>query len=174
MRYVVLLRAVNVGGRNRVPMAEFRGLLADLGHKKVGTFIQSGNGLFSSGRTDTRVMEEEIEEAIARQMAVQTTAFIRSREDLAVLIDLNPFDVVPGLHVTFLSEHPDVEALAALDPAQFEPDRYQPGDRALYLVYPNGVQGSKLTQALIERRLGVKATARNWNTVNKLLALTQE
>lgn len=174
MRYVVLLRAVNVGGRNKVPMADFRELLGRLGHGEVSTYIQSGNALFTSDRDDIGAMEAEIEDAIRSEMGVETSAFIRSADDLAVVIDGNPFGDVPGCHVSFLSSDPGDDRRASLDPASVAPDLFHFGDRALYLVYPNGVQGSKLTNTLIERRLGVKATARNWNTVNRLLALARQ
>jgi uncharacterized protein (DUF1697 family) len=174
MRYVVLLRAVNVGGRNRVPMAAFRALLTGLGHENVSTFIQSGNGLFSSDRDDMRALEGEIEAAIAGETGVQTTAFIRSGTEMASLVERNPFGEVSGLHVSFLSDDPAGERVAALDPAQFEPDAFRLGPRAMYLVYPNGTAGSILTNAVIERRLGVRATARNWNTVTRLMELSRE
>lgn len=175
MRYVVLLRGVNVGGRSRVPMADFAMILGSLGHEGVRTYIQSGNAVLASDRSDVTAMEEEIEHAIKRALGVETAAFIRSPEELARVVAGNPFgDDAPRLHVSFLSTQPAESDLARLDPAQFEPDALAPGERALYLTYPNGVHKSKLTNTLIERRLGLKATARNWNTVNKLLDLARE
>lgn len=175
MRYVVLLRGVNVGGRSRVPMRDFSTILASLGHKDVLTYIQSGNAVFTSDRDDPAVMEEEIDRAIERTLGVETVAFIRSPEELERVVQGNPFGAdAPGLHVSFLNGQPSDSDLARLDPAQFEPDAFALGERALYLIYPEGVHRSKLTNTLIERRLGRKATARNWNTVKKLLALTGE
>lgn len=174
MRYVVLLRAVNVGGR-KVPMADFAAILSGLGFQSVRTYIQSGNAVFTSEREDVAAMEAEIEQAIERMLAVETVAFIRSPEELERIVAGNPFaDDAPRLYVSFLSGQPAATDLSRLHPAQFEPDAFAPGERVLYLIYPNGVHRSKLTNSLIERRLGLKSTARNWNTVNKLLDLARE
>ncbi len=173
LRYVVLLRAVNVGGR-KVPMADFAAMLRSLGHEEVRTYIQSGNAVFTSERADIPAMEDEIEQEIKRGLGVPTVAFIRSPDELERIVAGNPFGPdAPRLHVSFLSGQPSESDLARLDPAQFEPDAFALGDRALYLIYPNGVHVSKLTNSLIERRLGLQATARNWNTVNKLLSLAR-
>jgi uncharacterized protein (DUF1697 family) len=174
VKYIALLRAVNVGGHNKLPMAGFRALLADLGHDDVRTFIQSGNAVFSSDRHDIDAMEREIEAAIRQAFAVETPVFIRTSDEMAAVVAGNPFPEDGILHVAFLSDHPDESRLAQFDPQKFEPDRFAPGDRALYLLYPNGVHKSKLTPTAIERQLGVKQTTRNWNTVNTLLEMAQE
>lgn len=174
MKYIALLRAVNVGGYNKVPMADFRALLAGLGHGDVRTFIQSGNAVFSSDRSDVDMLEVEIADAIRQTFAVETPVFIRTADELAAVVAGNPFVETGSLHVAFLSDRPEDNRLAQFDPQRFEPDTFAPGDRALYLLYPNGVHKSKLTPTVIERQLGVKQTARNWNTVNKLLELTRE
>lgn len=173
MRYVVLLRAVNVGGR-KVPMSDFAAILRSLGHEEVRTYIQSGNAVFTSERSDFAAMEDEIEQAIERELGVPTVAFIRSPEELERILAANPFgENAPRLHVSFLDGQPSESDLARLEPAQFEPDAFALGERALYLIYPGGVHRSKLTNSLIERRLEMKSTARNWNTVNKLLDLAR-
>jgi uncharacterized protein (DUF1697 family) len=154
-------------------MGDFSAILASLGHQEVRTYIQSGNALFTSDRDDVTAMEREIEAEIGRVLGVETVAFIRSPDELERVVGGNPFgEDAPRLHVSFLSGQPSESDLARLDPAQFEPDAFALGERALYLIYPGGVHRSKLTNSVIERRLGVKATARNWNTVNRLLAMT--
>jgi uncharacterized protein (DUF1697 family) len=155
-------------------MADFRALLAGLGHGDVRTFIQSGNAVFSSDRADTEAMEREIAVAIHQAFAVDTPVFIRSADELAAVVAGNPFPEDGILHVAFLSAQPEESRLAQFDPRKFEPDVFAAGDRALYLLYPNGVHRSKLTPTVIERQLGVKQTTRNWNTVNKLLELVQD
>jgi uncharacterized protein (DUF1697 family) len=174
VKYIALLRAVNVGGHNKVPMADFRALLSDLGHGDVRTFIQSGNAVFSSDRNDSDTMEREIEAAIRQFFTVETPVMIRASDELADVVASNPFPETGILHVAFLSGQPEENRLAQLDPQQFAPDAFAPGHRALYLLNANGVHKSKLTHTIIERRLGVKQTTRNWNTVNKLRDMAAE
>lgn len=153
-------------------MPVFRSLLAGLGHADVSTFIASGNAVFTSDRDDAAAMEREIEAAIKEETGVDTAAFLRTAAEMRDVVDGNPFDEAAGLHVTFLSEQPEEERLANLQSMPFEGETVRPGDRVLYLVYPDGTARSKLTNTSIEGRLGVQATARNWNTVTKLVELS--
>jgi uncharacterized protein (DUF1697 family) len=101
----------------------------------------------------------------------------RSHEELATMIDANPFQDAAArpteLHVSFLSALPDEERLREIDPRQFEPDEYRFGDRVMYLRCPNGLGRSKLAAYPWERRLGLRATSRNWNTVSKLRSMLE-
>jgi uncharacterized protein (DUF1697 family) len=153
-------------------MPVFRSLLAGLGHGDVSTFIASGNAVFTSDRDDVTAMEREIEAAIKEETGVNTAAFLRTAAEMREIVDGNPFDETAGLHVAFLGEQPEEKRLADLQSMAFEGERLDPGDRVLYLVYHNGTARSKLTNTLIEGRLGVQATARNWNTVTRLVALS--
>lgn len=178
MRYVALLRAVNLAGHRRVSMADLRDLLSSLGYGDVSTYLQSGNALFSSPRDDPETVEKDIERAIENAFGIQVPALIRRSVELASVVAGNPFPHALArpalLHVCFLSAPVDPAELATLDARQFEPDEYRPGDRAIYLWYPNGSQQSKLSNVFWERRLGVIATSRNWNTVTKLLEHSAE
>lgn len=175
MRYIALLRGINVGGNKQVSMADLRELLLSLGHSDVSTYIQSGNALFTSPGEDAAELEREIEERMARDLGMDVHVLIRTPDELAAVIENNPFpdavEIRSGLHVTFLSAQPDEQRIAEIDRAQFEPDRFAVGDRVIYLRLPNGMGRSKLATFPWERRLGVVATTRNWNTVQKLLAL---
>lgn len=172
-RFVALLRGINVGGRRKVGMEDLREVLRSLGHTDVETYLQTGNAVFTTTRTDAAALAREIEDEIGRQLGSDAKVLVRTPAELAALVDANPFPravTEPSkLHVAFLSETPDAERVASIDPARFAPDEFRVGERAIYLWYPNGAGRTKLTNDLLERRLGVTATSRNWNTVLKLL-----
>jgi uncharacterized protein (DUF1697 family) len=178
-RYVALLRAVNVGGNNRIAMADLRELLEGLGYGGVRTHLQSGNAVFTApGTPSPEHLAGEIEEALAEEVGLKVKVLVRTRSELERAIAANPLLDVAEDHarllVTFLSHAPDPEVLAALVPAEFEPDVFAVGERELYVWYPEGVRATKLSNAFWERRLGVVASARNWKTVTRLLELMDE
>jgi len=179
MRYVALLRGVNLGPRSphrRVAMADLRELLATLGHADVATYLQSGNAVFTSPRKDPDELGREVERGIARDLGVDVRVVIRTADELAKVVDGNPFPEATKdparLHVGFLTGKPDLTKLERVDASAYEPDRFAVGDGVMYLWYPNGTQKTKLNDAFWRQvDLGVQTTLRNWNTVTKLLAL---
>lgn len=173
---MALLRGINVGGKNRVPMEAFRSLLTALGHLDVVTYIQSGNAVFESSRGSGEVAAE-LEEALERELGVRAAVVLRTAAELADVAAGNPL-LRPGtdaskLYVVFLAEEPSRAALARLDPDRSPPDEARARGREIYLHLPNGAGRTKLTVDYFERRLGARATARNWNTVTKLLVLAR-
>lgn len=173
-RQIALLRAINLGPRRRVAMGELRELLTALGYQDVRTHLQSGNVVLSSEESEQQ-LAGELEREISTQRGIETQVVVRTRDELADVVARNPLaDVVKDpkrCQVTFLSAElrPEREQrLAALDVA---PERFVVSGREIYAWHPDGVQRSALATALTDRRLGVTATARNWNTVTKLLAL---
>jgi uncharacterized protein (DUF1697 family) len=177
--YVALLRAVNVGGRNRIAMADLRGLLEGLGYGEVRTHLQSGNAVFTPpGSPAPERLGRQIERALAEEVGLAAKVLVRSRAELARAIAANPLLDVAGDHsrllVTFLSQAPDREIVSALAPAEFEPDVFAVGEREIYTWYPDGVRATRLSNAFWERRLGVVATGRNWRTATRLLELLDE
>lgn len=177
MRFIALLRGINVGGHVLLSMADLRRLLADLGHSQVSTYLQSGNALFTSPRTDRPALIREIEEAIAAHLGRPVAVLLRTPDELAAVVAGNPFPEAVAtptrLHLAFLSSQPDPERLEAIDRARFAPDEFRPGNGVIYLHYPNGSGRSKLTGDVFAR-LGVDVTARNWNTVTALLSRATE
>ncbi len=175
MRYIALLRGVNLGRHMKLSMPDLRELLRALGYIDVSTYVQSGNALFTSPRDDPAELAREIEHRLARDLGLDVKVLIRTRDELVSVVDGNQFENAtesPTLHhVCFLSGPPDRERLSEIDPRQFEPDEFQVGDRVIYLRYPNGFHRTKLTNDFWERRLGLISTMRNWNTVTKLLNL---
>jgi uncharacterized protein (DUF1697 family) len=177
-RHVVLLRAVNVGGRNKIQMAALRELLEGLGYGNVRTHLQSGNAVFAPDGRGPVQTGREIEEALAEELGVTAGVLVRTRLELEGVIAANPLLPVASnparLLVTFLSDHPDPDALGELVPADFDPDVFAVGDREIYLWCPEGVNATKLGNSFWEKRFGVVATARNWRTVTRLLELAGE
>ncbi|MEU2789180.1 DUF1697 domain-containing protein [Streptomyces sp. NPDC007100] len=179
-RQIALLRGINVGGRNKFPMAQQRELFAALGHKDVTVLLQTGNIVFADPGTPPEETARAIEARIADELGFPVPVLVRTRDELAAAIAANPFPQAEAepktLHVTFLSAEPahvaPLESLEeALDTGAYTPDRFRLVGRELYLWCPNGIGRSKLAEAVSRARLGVTATARNWNTVTKLLAL---
>lgn len=170
--WVALLRAVNLGPRNRVPMAELRALLERTGYGSVRTFIASGNVLFTAGSGDRGALGRELETLIAEAFAVETTAIMRTPDELAAVAGAHPFGAdTSHTHVSFLVAEPDPTAVARLGEADHGPDRVHVAGSDVYLHYPAGVQGSRLGAAKLERLLGVAGTVRNWRTVTALAEL---
>src|SRR4051794_16056261 len=128
MRYVALLRGINVGGNKKISMADLRALLSSLGHTDVTTYLQSGNALFNGPRDDSDVLRQEIERRIASDLGLNVKVLVRTPEELERVVAGNPFPeaaISPTkLHVCFLSSQPDQARLAAVDPRQFEPDEF--------------------------------------------------
>ena len=165
-RWVLLLRAVNVGGNNKVPMAALRELLADLGHTDVATYLNSGNATFTSARADARELADEVEAALTARLGVSVRARVLSTERVASLVAGVPADLDGYVLVCVLFDVPDPAAVTALE--AWEPETVRGGDGAVY-VSSERVQGTKLTNALMEKRLGVGITARTPATLQKLL-----
>jgi uncharacterized protein (DUF1697 family) len=175
-RQVVLIRGINVGGHNRVGMAPLRELLAAHGHEDVRTLLQSGNVVLTSTATGAE-LERSLEQAIAAEMGVAPRVVVRTVDELAAVVERDPFGAVadqPKLYqVSFLSEPLAPEVAGELEAADVAPERVAVHGREIYAWHPGGVQRSPLVKLLTDRKLGVAATARNWNTVTKLLELAR-
>lgn len=174
-KYVALLRAVNVGGRNKIAMARLRELLEGLGYGEVQTHLQSGNAVFTAAGSSPERMAQEVEGTLVEEVGLAAKVLVRTHGQLARVVADNPLLDVASDHarllVTFLSRAPDGEAISELAPADFEPDVFAVGEREIYVWYPEGVHATKLSNAFWEKRLDVVATGRNWNTVTRLLEL---
>lgn len=173
---IALLRAVNVGGRNRVSMDALRSLLEGLGHRDVRTYVQSGNAVFVHRAARPAALASAIEARLASELSLDVRVIVRSAEALARAAASSPFAAgepdEAKVHVAFLGGPPaDPHALDP-DRALVAPDRFALVGEDLHLHYPNGAGRSKLTNALVEKRLGVVATARNLRTVRALVALS--
>jgi uncharacterized protein (DUF1697 family) len=176
--YVGLLRGVNVGGRNMVAMKDLRALCERLGHEEVCTLLQSGNVVFRSESRDPSALESRLEQEIAKRLGVKPACFVRTADEWASIVKRNPFreeaERDPGhMLVALMKQAPGPAAVKALRAAIVGRELVDARGREVYFVYPDGVGRSKLTPNLIEKHLGGSGTARNWNTVLKLLAITR-
>lgn len=171
MRWVVLLRAVNLGGRNKVPMAQLRSLLEESGYREVRTYIASGNVLLDGPRSGAAVARE-LERVVADAFGVDTTAIVRKPAELASLVCAHPFGRdTSRSQVVFLAKKPTTAAAKRLAEADHSPDRGVLAGKDVYVQYAAGVQNARLSAARLERFLGVPATHRNWRTVAALAEL---
>ena len=172
--YVALLRGINLGARNRISMAGLREVFAALGAQDVKTFLQSGNVVFRSSKARGALVKA-VEGSIARDLGLEITVLLRTPQELAKVIADNPFAKrkASALHVTFLASPPKAARVRERDPHAFSPDEFRVTRSHVYLHCPNGYGRSKLSNAFFERRLGVPATSRNWNTVTKLTELVR-
>jgi uncharacterized protein (DUF1697 family) len=173
--FVALLRGINVGGKTMVSMPELRSLFESLGHEDVRTYVQSGNVVFRTSSDDREALSAELEERIGSAFGVSPAVLLRTPKELAEIAAGNPFlerESDPlKLHVVFLSAPPAADAVEELDPSRSPGDEFSVRGREIYLHLPNGAGRSKLTIDYFEKRLGVRGTARNWRTLNKLIEL---
>ena len=147
-RYVALLRGINVGGKNRLAMADLRDIFTAAGCAAVRTYIQSGNAVFEAAQDLAEAVPETVAQAILQRFSYETTVVVRSGEEMRRVASSNPFDTSGDprfLHVAFLKDTPSVEAVSSLDPDRSPPDEFVVRGRDVYLRYPNGVARSKLT-----------------------------
>jgi uncharacterized protein (DUF1697 family) len=175
---VALLRGINVGGRNLVAMSDLRDLLGALGFAGARSLLQSGNLVFASDRPTGADLERLLEIETASRLGVTADYLVRSAAEWGPVIARNPFPEEakrdPGrLVVMFLKAAPHARDVQALQAAIEGPESLRCDGKHLYVVYPAGIGRSKLTSTLIERKLGVRGTGRNWNTVLKLAALCE-
>jgi uncharacterized protein (DUF1697 family) len=174
MPHIALLRAVNVGGQNKVGMAELRALLEKLGYENPRSLLGSGNLVFDGGDGKSAAeIERQLEGAAKKRLGLDTDFFVRAGKEWQAIIADNPFPkeakADPGhLLVVALKDAPAAGAVAALQAAIVGRETVRAEGRQAYVVYPDGIGRSRLTMALIEKKLGTRGTARNWNTVLKL------
>ena len=172
---IALLRGINVGGKNRLPMKELAALFVDAGCDDVRTYIQSGNVVFRTGSTEGEDISTVISASILSRLGYQIPVITRTAREFQEIVQANPF-VEAGaeadkLHVMFLAELPDSANVEALDPDRSPGDEFAVMGREIYLHCPNGVARSKLTNSYFDSRLSTTSTTRNWRTTLKLLEL---
>jgi uncharacterized protein (DUF1697 family) len=174
-RYVALMRGVNVGGKNMLPMKELAAMFAKARCEDVTTYIQSGNVIFSAGGGVARELAELMALQVEERFGFRVPVILRTAAELKETIENNPFlkAGVPKdmLHVYFLAGVPKAEDVAALDPARSAPDEFVVVGRDVFARLPNGTARTKLTNAYFDSKLRTVSTVRNWRTVLKLAEL---
>ena len=171
-RQVAFLRGINLAKRRRVAMADLRTLLGEAGYDGVRTHLQSGNVVLSSPLSP-RKLEAQLERQLAAGLGMDVQVLVRTRAELAKVVALDPLGKVATNPSRYL-----VSFLSKKLPAKLERELEAAGvvvrGRELYAWHPDGVQRSPLAKLLDDKKLGVVSTARNWNTVTKLLELLDE
>jgi uncharacterized protein (DUF1697 family) len=173
--YVALLRGINVGGKNALPMKDLAAMFSAAGCEDVVTYIQSGNVVFTARPAIAAKVPAAIAGAILGSRKYRVPVVMRSADEVREVAGRNPF-LAAGhdpatLHVAFLADKPKVAGVASLDAGRSPPDELVVRGREIYLRLPNGVAPSKLTNAYFDSALGTTSTMRNWRTVLKLIEL---
>lgn len=173
--YIALLRGINIAGNNPLPMRGLVGILGRMGCKDVKTYIQSGNAVFRTGKSQTKKLAEEISSRIYKEHGFKPKVLLLSVSQLEKAIDHNPFSTTDGraLHFMFLESSPKKPDLAGLMAVKSKTEEFRLDKNVFYLYAPDGVGRSKLV-AKVEPALGVPVTGRNWNTVNTLMAMAKQ
>jgi uncharacterized protein (DUF1697 family) len=177
--YIALLRGINVSGKNLIKMEALVASFIELGFENVTSYIQSGNMVFHSSINDTEQIRLMIENKIKIKFSLEVSVIIRTKAEIEQVIKNNPFlkdknVEIDRLYVTFLSDTPDNNILNKLNLSKNEGEEYQIISKEVYLYCPNGYGRTKLNNNIFESKLKVKATTRNWNTVNKLMEIANE
>lgn len=175
--WIVLLRGINVGGRNVLPMKELVDLLQELGCANIKTYIQSGNVVLCSSENSAAILKKRIEDAIASRFSLNPIVLLLSASQLVSAIAANPFPEATKepatLHFFFLSEFSAEYDEPLLQTMSAPNERFQLVGKVFYLLAPDGIGRSRLA-ANVEKKLGVTTTARNYRTVDKLRQLVTE
>ena len=173
--YIALFRGINVGGNNILPMKDLVEILEGLGCEKVKTYIQSGNVVFRSKTKQANKIAGEISSKILESHGFEPKVLLLERSELQDAIENNPFNTEEGkaLHFFFLNSHPNNPDLEKLMAVKSKSEEFKLHKKVFYLYAPDGVGRSKLA-AKVEQCIGIPVTARNWNTVSKLISMVKQ
>jgi uncharacterized protein (DUF1697 family) len=177
--YVILLRGVNVSGRNPLKMKDFAARLESIGLEDVETYLQSGNAVVRGPDRSAEALTIKIKKMLIKHFNIDTDVRVSSGSELTKAVAANPFlkdrpGEIDGLHLTFLSDAPGKEALKKLGELKTGKDRWEIVGKHLFLHCPEGYGETALSNARLEKILGVDATTRNWKTVMALNRIAGE
>jgi uncharacterized protein (DUF1697 family) len=175
---ISMLRAVNVGGHNKIKMDALRALYESLKFRDPKTYVQSGNVVFRTGERDLILLTKRIQRGITRNFGFTPEVILRTSSELRSVIARNPFAKRRGIEpskllVTFLASDPGAEAREKLLNLKAEPEELRIDGRELYIYFPNGLARPKFSWAAVEKLLKTPGTGRNWNSVTKLLEIAE-
>jgi len=176
--YISILRGINVSGQKKINMKELKAMYESLSYQNVITYIQSGNVVFRSEKADEKVLAKTIEDAINAKFGFDVPVLVLTEKELRATIKNNPFlkqqDIlIEKLHVTFLQQKPEPENIKKTEELEFSPDRFVISGKDVFVYCPNGYGKTKINNNFFESKLKVKATTRNWKTVNELQRLAE-
>lgn len=176
--YLALLRGINVGGNRIIKMADLKALFVGMGYDAVQTYIQSGNVVFRAAEEE-QPLRQRVEEQIATTFGFPVTVILRTAHEMTRLLAATPYapDALAegeSLYVALLAETPSAEGIARLQGTNIAPDESRVIGREAYLLYRRSMRDTRMTNNLIENKLGVAATSRNWRVLTALTALVNE
>ncbi|MDF4203687.1 DUF1697 domain-containing protein [Maribacter sp. SA7] len=174
--YIAFLRGINVSGKNKIPMIELRELCENIKLQDVQTYIQSGNIVFKSVIKSTSELERLIAAAILKRFDLEVPIIVKTVEQLSAILNENPFasndeNIKKQLYFVLINEKLNIEALSKFRAEVFTNEEFSISDSCIYLKCSAGYGKAKLNNNLIERKLKVRATTRNYKTMNKLLEM---
>lgn len=173
--YIALFRGINVGGNNILPMKDLVGILEGMGCEKIKTYIQSGNVVFQTNKEQANKIAREISSRILESHGFEPKVLLLEIPELQDAIENNPFNTEDGkaLHFFFLDSHPNNPDLERLMAIKSKSEEFKLQKKVFYLYAPDGVGRSKVA-VKVEQCLGTPVTARNWNTVSKLISMVKQ
>lgn len=173
-RHVALLRAVNLGPHNKLPMKDLASYFESAGATDVKTFINSGNVVFSAPASKMSAIDKKVRAAIEKKHGFEAPMVFRTAAELAKVLRTVPFEKneLDHVHVTFFADAPKKKDLALLEPKRHASERLELRGRELYLHLPNGVGQTKLIASFVDKTFGTFGTTRNLRTVTKLAELS--
>jgi uncharacterized protein (DUF1697 family) len=175
---ISMLRGVNVGGHNKIKMEALRALYESMKLREAQTYVQSGNVIFRTDERDIALLTKRIEDGIERKFGFRPNVILRTAAEMREVIARNPFAKRRGIEpskllVTFLGSDPGAEAREKILQIKCDPEELRIEGRELYIYFPNGIGRSKLSWAGLEKTLKTPGTARNWNSVTKMLEMAE-
>jgi len=179
MRYIVLLRGINVSGKNKLKMADLRAMLEAMNFGNVQTYIQSGNIIFEHPKTPSSTLEERIKGQLMERFGYDIPVLALTVDELKDIFNHNPFltkrnEDIAKLYVTILKEKPDNERVSVVKEIEYKTDEFEMRDKLIYVFSPGGYGRTKFTNNFFEAKLKVQATTRNWKTITKLVEMSNE
>lgn len=176
--YISILRGINVSGQKMIKMESLRELYSGMGFKRIQTYIQSGNVVFQTEDADVDYLQINIQNNISEIFGFDVPVMVFEFDQFKQMLNQNPFvndseKEVNHLHVTFLSAIPETERVAKMDEFDYQNDRFQLIDKAVFLYCPNNYGNTKLSNNFLETKLKVKATTRNWKTSQELIRIAE-
>ena len=176
IKYVAFLRGINVGGHKLIKMEELSRIFTSLGCKNVKTYIQSGNVIFETSASDSKALTKKIEKELLDIFGYEATVFLRTMAEVEDMLDQNPFKKFKSsakvkMYVTFLSRIPDKKPKLPLVSAKDGLEIFSIKNCEAFLLSQMVKGRFGFPNNFIEKEVGVPATTRNWNTVNKIIDL---
>ncbi len=174
--YIVMLRGINIGGHNMIKMTRLEEIFAEMNFKNIRTYIQSGNVIFESKKTDQKKLAKQIESEIMKSTGLQVSVIIRNRSEIKHVLENNPFltnrnEDINRLFVTFLDMEPNPDDIKKAQEGNYDSDEFEVSGKEIYGFCPNGYGKTKLNTNFFEKKFKTTATARNWKTVQNLSIL---